>query len=51
MMMMINDDHDDDEYYDNNEDDDYKSHCTACREGSYSTESKRDSLSMREVGL
>ena len=60
---MINDDDDDndnvdynDDYDDvdddaNKEDNDYKRHCTACREGSFSTESKRDSLSTREVGL
>ena len=60
---MINDDDDDNDNVDDNddyddvdddankEDNDYKRHCTACREGSFSTESKRDSLSTREVGL
>ena len=59
IMIMINDGDDivdDDDEYDDDDDDnkeeiDYMRHCTACREGSYSTESKRDSLSMREVGL
>ena len=46
-----NDDYDDVDDDANKEDNDYKRHCTACREGSFSTESKRDSLSTREVGL